>query len=237
MKLHHGRRTWLLGGTLVALATGWLAGAAPAPAPSEPGKGVRTILLVRHGAYDEGDSRDAMVGKALTEVGRQQASLTGKRFAALPHKVDEVYASPMTRARETAEIACKEFAPLQPVLDPDLAECGPPVTEPASPKPATAAAKDCGERLEKVYARYFKPSPKRDTTVAIFCHGNVIRYLWCKSFGVDPGLWNRIKVSNCNVTEIRVQPDGTMLPVSYNDTGHLPPALQTFSWRRQMYQP
>jgi len=223
----------LFAGLLLAFGVGC---AGTCPSLTQPGKGVRTILLVRHGAYVEDEELEAR--KVLTPQGRKQAQLTGKRLAELPIKLDEVITSPVQRSRETAQIACREFGRVQPVVDEELAECGPPQTgEASAPNPATEMELVCREHLDHVYGRYFRPTPDRDTAVVLFCHGNVIRYLWCKALGVDPGVWPRLKVSNCHVTEIRVQADGTVVPVSYNDVGHLPPACRTFSWRRQMYQP
>jgi len=46
------------------------------------GKGLRTIILVRHGVYDETDPRGPEIGKALLPEGREQARITGERLAA-----------------------------------------------------------------------------------------------------------------------------------------------------------
>jgi serine/threonine-protein phosphatase PGAM5 len=119
-----------------------------------------------------------------------------------------------------------------------LVEGGPPITDPKNPGRKVADEEAaCAERLEKVFARYFQPSPDRNTTVVLVCHGNVIRYLWSRALQVDPGIWQRYRTSNCNVTEVRINPDGSMRGVSYNDVGHLPPELRTFSWRSPMYRP
>ena len=69
-------------------------GAAPA--------GVRTLYLVRHGAYDIDDPRDEAVGQGLLPIGVAQARLAGDRLRGLPFTFDAIVASPLTRARETA---------------------------------------------------------------------------------------------------------------------------------------
>ena len=79
--------------------------AKPETAATAPQSGTRTIYLLRHGQYDQHDPRSEQVGKGLTELGREQARRAGARFAGLPVKVNAVYASPLTRARESAEIA------------------------------------------------------------------------------------------------------------------------------------
>ncbi|HEU4724380.1 MAG TPA: histidine phosphatase family protein [Candidatus Eisenbacteria bacterium] len=70
------------------------------------------VLLVRHAATDWGQ-RDADIvnfgdraaQRNLSEVGRAQADSIGKASKALGLKIGAVYASPMYRCRDTAEIA------------------------------------------------------------------------------------------------------------------------------------
>src|SRR5436309_1031109 len=88
--------------------------------------GVRRVYLIRHGAYDEDDPRDPEVGRGLTDVGREQARLTGARLAALGTPIDVLHSSTMTRARETAEIIGAALGGMAPHLARDLMECTPP---------------------------------------------------------------------------------------------------------------
>ncbi len=75
-----------------------------------------TVILVRHGE-SEGNIRRLMQGQLdlpLTEVGREQARLVAARIASMP--VSAVYASPLSRAFETAEVIAMHHAlPVQPV--------------------------------------------------------------------------------------------------------------------------
>lgn len=78
---------------------------------------VRHIVLVRHGQYDEKGKGDA--AKVLTELGREQARLTGKRLAGyLPAGVQwkAVYQSDMARAKETAKIVMTEINASMPAV-------------------------------------------------------------------------------------------------------------------------
>ena len=68
---------------------------------------MKTIYLVRHGesVFNAGthfEKREA----PLTERGRAQAMVAGKRLTHMPHEV--IIASPITRTKETAEIIAKE---------------------------------------------------------------------------------------------------------------------------------
>ena len=158
-----------------------------AAAQATPGKGLRTLILVRHGVYDENDARDAEIGKALLPEGREQARLTGARLAAWPARVDVVHASPMTRARETAEIIARSLPGRSPGPDRDLRECTPPTyREDVMADLEPGEADSCAARLDAVFARYFRPSPARDSTEVLVCHGNVIRWLTCPRAGRGP---------------------------------------------------
>ena len=128
--------------------------AAAAPATA----GTRTIYLLRHGQYDQHDPRDEAVGKGLTELGREQARRAGARFAALPVKVNLVYASPFTRARETAELAAAIMG-IKPISESDLRECTPPTIRVDIMTSETPGALDsCRLQLERDFERFFRPT-------------------------------------------------------------------------------
>ena len=79
------------------------------------------LLLARHGESEwivRGD--EAGFNSPLTDRGRQQARLLG-RWLAANQEIDVIYASPLIRARETAEIVAPELA-LPLTLDDDLRE-------------------------------------------------------------------------------------------------------------------
>jgi serine/threonine-protein phosphatase PGAM5 len=207
--------------------------ARPARAENAPGKGVRTIYLVRHGVYDEDDPSDPDVGKALIPEGREQARLTGARLAGLPVKIDALYASSMTRARQTAEIIGAALK-LEPQLTPDIRECTPPTDRKDVLARETPGEPDsCRQRIESAFARFFRPSPDRDSAEVVVAHGNVIRWFTCHALGADPRLWLNMGTTNCGITTIQVRPDGKLRLVSYSDFGHLPPRLQTTAWHRR----
>ena len=80
------------------------------------------LLLARHGESEwmvRGD--EAGFNSPLTDRGRQQAHLLGRWLAAKQEGTDAIYASPLVRARETAEIVAAELQ-LPVKLDDDLRE-------------------------------------------------------------------------------------------------------------------
>jgi serine/threonine-protein phosphatase PGAM5 len=199
------------------------------PAPN----GVRTLYLIRHGAYDEDDPRDPEVGRALTAEGREQARLAGVRLAALGTRFDALHASTMTRARQSAEIIGAALGGMTPQLSRDLCECTPPTNRADVMARQSAGGPDsCRQTLERVWARYFRPSPARDSTELIVCHGNVTRYLVARALGLDPTLWLNMTIANCSISVIQVRADGRVRLVSFDDVGHLPPTMQIYPpWR------
>ena len=79
------------------------------------------LFLARHGESEwvvRGE--EAGFNSPLTDRGRQQARLLG-RWLAASQKIDAIYASPLIRARETAEIVAAELN-LPVTLDDDLRE-------------------------------------------------------------------------------------------------------------------
>jgi len=207
-----------------AIAPGATAWAADAPA----GNGIRTVILVRHGVYDEDDARDPAVGRALTETGRTMARLTAARLAHLGVRVDAIHASPLTRARQTAQILADSLG-LAPVLSDDLRECTPPTERPEVMARYRAGAVDsCRAALERDWARYFGTSPGRDSVEVIVCHGNVIRWLVARALGLAETRWLNLTIANCSLSVVQIHPDGRMRLASFDDTGHLPPALVSY---------
>ena len=225
------RRLWLcvLAFTLLAPASALAQAPPPLPGQAPTPRGVRTLILVRHGVYDETDERDPEIGRALLAAGREQARLTGERLAAWPQPVDAVYASTMTRARETAEIVVKSLPGVPLAADRDLRECEPPGYGRMDMAGVSAGSKDsCAARIDERFARYFRPSPERDSTEVLVCHGNVIRWLVCRAMGADPKLWLSMSPANCSLTVIQVKPDGACKLYVFGDAAHLPAELQTY---------
>lgn len=218
--------------TVIAGLCAAVAGASAAPAPAaEPAAAaphLRTIYLVRHGEYDHDDPRPAEIGKALVPMGVAQSRLLGARLRALGVRWTAFRASPLTRARQTAEVVAEDLPGVALVIDPDLAECTPPTRRSevvADETPAALAA--CRAQLERFFAAWFRPSPDVERHELFVAHGNVTRYLVTRALGVDPTAWLEMSIGNASLTEIRVEADGRFKVIAVGDVGHLPPSLQT----------
>ena len=198
-------------------------GALPAPAAA-----ARTLSLVRHGAYDEEDPRDERVGRGLVPIGVAQARLAGARLRGLPFAFDAVFASPLTRARETAAVIAAELPGAAVEIVDDLAECTPPTRRldiRKEEKPEDLAA--CGAQLERLKSRLFSPAAGRERHDLVVAHGNIIRSLVVRALAVDLDSWLVMSIGHASLTVIRVEPTGEPRLLAVGDVGHLPPNLQT----------
>lgn len=200
-----------------------------------PPAGVRTLYLVRHGAYDIDDPRDEAVGRGLLPIGVAQARLTGDRLRGMPFAFDAISASPLTRARETAEVIAAQLggagaAAPQIAIDPDLAECTPPTRRAdimAKERPEDLAA--CSAQLDRLAARLLVPAPAAggDRRELVVAHGNVIRWLVTRSLAVDPAAWLGMSIGHASITVLAIDGKGMVRVLAVGDVGHLSPGLQT----------
>lgn len=212
---------------VLALSLVWvLPAAGEQPSPSRAG--VRTLYLIRHGAYDPSDTADPEDGPSLVPLGVAQARLVAARLRAMPVTMTSSHSSTMPRARQTALVIGREFPDLELQQSDLLRECTPPTRrQDVMDRVGAERARECREGLDRAFDEYFKPSREADRHDIIVCHGNVIRYFATRVLGVDPEAWLGMSIGNCSLTIVRVMANGTMMLMSYNDMGHMPPNLQT----------
>jgi serine/threonine-protein phosphatase PGAM5 len=199
-----------------------------AEAPQEK-PSYRVLYLVRHGEYVLENENDPQDGGSLVPLGVAQARLVASRLRAMPEDMTALYSSTVSRAKQTAAVIQEQLDHLEVQEMTALAECTPPTWREDVMKETNAEeAAACRARLEEAFATLFVPSrdgaPRHDVVV---CHGNVIRYFVTKVLGVDTEAWLGMFIANCGLTVVRVQADGSMRLVSYNDVGHLPEGFRT----------
>jgi len=210
-------RSFLIAIALLACSSPWAAENKPP---------VRTIYLVRHGAYLPDAKADPQAGPGLSALGIAQARLIGTRLRSMPVAFDSIVASTMTRAQQTAAIIHDQISDVPLTPSPLIRECTPPSRVDSRERPEAAAS--CQRQLDQAFAKYFTPADGRDRHDVLVCHGNVIRYLTTKAFGVDPKAWTSLGVKHTSVSIIEVHGNGRFRVVAIGDTGHVPPTLQ--SW-------
>ena len=180
--------------------------------------GVRRLLLIRHGQYDERDEGT----KDLTSLGKKQAKLICRALG--DDRVDAVYSSTMLRARTTAALVA-ETRKLSVSSTPILCECIPTKVgffiEPA-------VIREGKKQADRAFARFFKRS-RHNRTELIVCHGNIIRYFVTRAMGMKLHAWRSMAIYHASITDIRIHSDGRAILFSYNDVAHLPARLRTMS--------
>jgi serine/threonine-protein phosphatase PGAM5 len=179
----------------------------------------KTIILIRHGQYEDSEG-----GGVLTDLGRRQAARTGRRIGELkPHAL---YASVLTRARETADIIAQELGGMRVRVREDLRE----ILPSAVPGYRVARAKQAAGRrqIAELCAAMLEPSLRTRTEVYV-CHGNLIRAVVCQVLRCGPTRWLQLATAHCALTTLRVRGDGSVALASHNDVGHLPLDMQTVS--------
>ncbi|MFF9348370.1 histidine phosphatase family protein [Streptomyces sp. NPDC014734] len=183
------------------------------------------LLLVSHGqTVWHAENRYAGVSDiALTDEGRRQARQLGEWAAR--HPVDAIWTSPLRRATETAEPACRALG-LVPRREPDLRECdfgevegrtfaefaaghpgraeayrADPVVHPfpGAEDPRTAAA-----RGTMALRRIAHGHPGR--RVLVVAHSSLLRLVLCELLSIPLGSYRQVfpKLRNTAISEVRI---------------------------------
>ena len=200
------------------------------------------ITLIRHGeSVWNGERRiQGNQDPPLSPRGRQQAALLAARLGVhLPQRPAALYASPLRRAVETAEIVAAAIS-LPVMAEPGLREMGlgswegrtVPEIRTASPGAYEAWLRDPqahpapgGERLEVFEARVTAAFDRLRAAhiggdLILVSHGGPIKALLCHILGLDVRLLFRIKQDNTALSAIQVDGE-TRRVVLLNDTCHL----------------
>jgi probable phosphoglycerate mutase len=205
------------------------------------------LLLVRHG--ESLATINEVVGgrlgcTGLSELGRQQsARLRDRLDAGHEPKVDVVYASPLRRAAETAEIAAAGLG-LDIVYDDDLEEHRPgeadgvtwsdvelrfgvyiPERHPhARMAPGAETLAEFHHRVNSTIHRLVEAHAGQ--TVLVVCHGGVIDMVFRAMLGVSHRPQYDLWTTNAAITEFEATHPAAELPHRwrlrrYNDAAHL----------------
>jgi serine/threonine-protein phosphatase PGAM5 len=202
---------------------------------SKTAKATRHIILIRHGQYNLDGSTDEE--NYLTKLGEDQAMGTGRRLKELGITFDSITSSDMTRARQTADLISRTLGQedLCPVkLDPILQEGAPALPDPPISyeqwDPNFYEFYTEGARIEAAFRKYIHradPEQENDSHEIIVCHGNVIRYFFCRALQFPGQAWLRMNVSHASLTVLSILPTGHVVVSSLGDAGHLTAELCT----------
>jgi len=203
--------------------------------------GLRIAEMIRGGSSDANE-KDLSLDK-------EGASL----FKPCPVVV--IRASGMTRAKETADIIGQSLPDNIIRAEPDhlLNEGIPAPIIPSLPDIDIEEdlAKD-GKRVEEAFQKYFSRSKNdvvpslsdgstpnkqlsqkenKDEFEIIVCHGNIIRFFFCRALQLPPEAWLRMSTYNCSLTYLMIKPSGEVSCRMMGDIGHLGYEKSTFSMR------
>lgn len=218
--------------------------------------GNRILYVVRHGQTKRTTHTRDPLGSGLTDLGREQAELTARRLSALP--IDIIHHSLLRRAAETAKVIASAYPDVPVRSARLLQECIPYLPTAFVEWYTTSSEEEIQEQgqtlppalkpwldlwptgvqwqqieqgmhqAQRAFEKYFVPTHRPDRHEVIVCHGNILRYFVCRALNVSAETWIQTDVYNCGISEILVEPNGRVMLVSHNDTGHLPYTLRTY---------
>ncbi|HEX7301784.1 histidine phosphatase family protein [Lentzea sp.] len=182
----------------------------------------RHLYVVRHGA--------ASPFGELTETGRKQAHLLGRRLAGLP--IDAVWHSPLPRATATAHVLGEHLPSAVVGEAEELVDHVPHV--PADVPPAWAGFFDgydaeeaaTGARLAAALTDRFARPAATETHEVLVTHAYQVAWLVRDALAAPPARWLAMSCGNTAVTVIQHRDGTPPALVLYNDMGHLPPELR-----------
>ena len=197
-----------------------------------------TLVLVRHATTASTGTRlGGRTAAPLDDAGRGQAQAAAERLAGVPLKA--VYASPLPRTLETAEIVAAPHR-LPVVTDEGLLEVeyGDWTDRPLKPltrtkkwpviqtRPSLVTFPN-GESIREAQVRAVGAvegivARHRKTTVAVVSHADVIKALVSFYLGQPLDLFQRLHVSPASVTVLHLSADGGQPVLArFNDDGPL----------------
>lgn len=201
-----------------------------------------TVLLVRHGQNDwVGKNKLAgwTPGVHLNKHGRKQAKAVGKRLANAQTKVDAIYASPLERTMETAELIAGYLnlpvSKCQGLGEVKYGDWTGKAIKKLAKLPSWSVVQfypsnarfPKGESLYEMQARGVQQinqlvEKHPGQTLLLVSHADLIKSVVAHYLGVHLDLFQRIVVSPAAITTIVFT---FMRPMVYtvNDTSHLPP--------------
>ncbi|MFI6761864.1 histidine phosphatase family protein [Micromonospora sp. NPDC050417] len=184
----------------------------------------RFLHLARHGeAVDEG---------ALSDAGREQARLLGRRMVGVP--LTAIHHSPLPRAVHTATLIGESLPDVPLHADDVLGDYIPPVPHRDALPEVYARFLDGVSRTEyaegaalatAAIERYAVPT-ESDTHELIVTHNFLIGWFVRHALDGPDQRWLGLNQGNCALTTILYRPDRPPALLRFNDMAHLPVALR-----------
>ena len=188
------------------------------------------LWLVRHGETEWSASgrHTSHTDVPLTDEGRKRAAALRKRLYGV--EFAQVLSSPLSRARETAELAGYgagielvddlrewDYGPAEGLTTPQIRETEPGWTVWTHALPGSEPVDAVGGRADQVVAR----ARAVDGRTLAFSHGHMCRVIGARWVGLPPADGSRLKLDTAAVSVLGWERDQPVL-LRWNDTGRLP---------------
>ena len=134
----------------------------------------KRLLLVRHGEYER--LPVSGVDGGLTSRGRRQVAKLARYLSTEP--IQRTVCSPLTRARETADILHRAGGCSKPSVSASLREFQP-SSVPGGRQLNPTARLAADQRLNRAVDKYCRP--RAGEVLLLVAHGNLIRALVCRA--------------------------------------------------------
>lgn len=191
---------------------------------------VHQILIGRHGQTDQSRLNLYMSSTniPLNDFGRTQAIAFGKAHC---REISQIFASPLTRAVETADLIAQSRGLVEPCVDERLVEVfmGPfegltraeLLTKPdletkfrrweagESCHSDRGGAEDLASAQRRILASWHDIIRGEEPTILVVSHGAIVRLLACALLGMPPANYRRFRLDECCYFDFRLdQPAG-----------------------------
>lgn len=187
-----------------------------------------TFYLIRHGSNDHlGKSLAGRLPNVhLNEKGRIESENLARALAAVP--ITRLISSPLDRARETAEPLSRKLGlPIElstEILEVDFGDWNGATLKQLDSDPLWHLYNSCrsatripnGELIVEIQSRFVCKLESlrlenRDSTMAIFSHGDPIRAALCYYLGIPLDFLQRLEVSPGSYSILRLEPWGPQI--------------------------
>ncbi|MFV0343017.1 MAG: histidine phosphatase family protein [Anaerocolumna sp.] len=198
------------------------------------------VYLIRHGEteWNKLGKFQGSTDISLSEEGIKQAHLAAD---VLKGKFDHIYASPLSRAKHTAEII-GEASAIVPQIEPHIKEINFGLWEGLTfeeikekfPKEFTSwrnplegylmsediSVKNAGKRAGDTIRRLVTKHPGKK--IAIVAHGGILKAGIIDLFHWDMTMYYKIFLGNTSITKLVFKKEDTPILMTLNNTSHLP---------------
>ena len=178
------------------------------------------ILLLRHG-----EAKKIGEDTILTEKGNNEAKALAKKLQEIT--INKIYVSDLTRAQETMQhylngikekpevVTTEKLREIYRVLVGGPERVGTPEDREEKDK----------QRADEIYEKLLKEKGN----IAVFAHGNIIRYLLIKAMDIQfTDLWNKLFLNTGSISVIEKTKEGLIRVNAINLIEHLPEAKEFY---------